>query len=88
MKTVNYSLPSNFVDFALVAVIWLAESQALRGGLEPVFGKVQDTLGVEKISGKCQAVSKCPVLTKMVQPSTLKGLCALMCGLRNQVPLG
>ena len=24
----------------------------------------------------------------MVQPSTLKGLCALMCGLRNQNPLG
>ena len=37
MKTVNYSLPSNFVDFALVAVIWLAESQALRGGLEPIY---------------------------------------------------
>ena len=28
--------------------------------------KFQDTFGVEKISGKCQAFSKCPVLTKMV----------------------
>ena len=50
--------------------------------------KFKDTLAVENISCKTQAVSKCPVLTKMVQPSTLKGLCALMCGLRNQVPLG
>ena len=25
LKTVNYSFPSNFVDFALVAVIWLVK---------------------------------------------------------------
>ena len=40
------------------------------------------------IHGQYQSSNKCPVLTKMVQPSTLKGLCALMCGLRNQAPLG
>lgn len=37
---------------------------------------------------KYQSANKCPVLTKIVQPPTLKGLCALICGLRNQTPLG
>ena len=68
--------------------IWQVSFMDYDLGYFDILEKFQDTLGVEKISGKCQAVSKCPVLTKMVQPSTLKGLCALMCGLRNQVPWG
>ena len=36
----------------------------------------------------CGRKDKWPVFTKMVQPSTLNGLWALMWGLRNQNPLG
>jgi len=32
--------------------------------------------------------TKCPVFTKIRQPSRLKGWCWLMCGLRSQLPAG
>ena len=41
MKTVIYSFPSDFVDFALSSVTWLAKSQPLALGLVLVFGKVR-----------------------------------------------
>ena len=32
--------------------------------------------------------TKCPVFTKIKQPSRLNGWCWLMCGLRSQLPAG
>jgi hypothetical protein len=32
--------------------------------------------------------TKCPVFTRIKQPSRLKGWCWLMCGLRSQLPAG
>ena len=50
---------------------------------------IEYSISVEHLLRWCiQGTRRCPVLTKITQPSLLKGLCKLMCGLRIHDPSG
>lgn len=49
---------------------------------------VRDNLNDKAYAASSALVVRCPVLTRMMQPSRLNGWCWLRCGLRSQLPTG